>query len=121
MDLHYSTVVSWYQQGIGSRIPCGYQNLRMLKSHSLPSVPADSTSVVAEPADEEPADTKPSDREGWLYIYWKKSMYKWTRSVQTLVIEGSTTVLIYVNVYGKALSDNPHVWKYLAFRIVTHI
>lgn len=30
------------------------------------------------------------DTDGWLYTYWKISMYKWTHSVQTCVLQGPT-------------------------------
>lgn len=29
---------------------------------------------------------KSSDMEDWLYIYWNKSVYKWTRTIQTPVV-----------------------------------
>lgn len=29
------------------------------------------------------------DVEGWLYIYWKKSAYECTYSVQTHVVQGT--------------------------------
>lgn len=35
-------------------------------------------------------DVKPKDTVGWLYIYWKKSVYKWTHTIQTVDIQEAT-------------------------------
>lgn len=33
-------------------------------------------------------DAKPGNTEGWLYIYWKKYVYRWICAVQTLLLKG---------------------------------
>ena len=109
IDLHYSTVVSWYQWGIDCRIPCGSQTPRMLQSHSVLSVSADSTSAVGWTLGVQNLWIETLQWRGRLHSDWKNSMSKWSRLVQILVLEGSTNV--YVNVSGKGLSDSPQVWK----------
>ena len=109
IDLHYSTVVSWYQWGIDYRIPCGSQTPRILQSHSVLSVSADSTSAVGWTLGVQNLWIETLQWRGRLHSVWKNSMSKWSRLVQILVLEGSTNV--YVNVSGKGLSDSPQVWK----------
>ena len=38
----------------------------------------------------ESMDTKPRDTKSQLYIYFKKSAYKWTRAIQNHIVQGST-------------------------------
>lgn len=85
--LDFSTVVPQHSQGIGSRTHHGYHDPSMPKSHSGPSV-----SMRAEPADSEPVYV-----ESQLYIYWKKSAYKWTCAVWISVIQGSTELCTFMS------------------------
>ena len=43
----------------------------------------------------DPADSKPRDREACLYIYWKKKKSQWkgTPTVQTMLFKGPLYVL----------------------------
>ena len=78
-------VIPWYQQGIGSKTCHRYQNPRMFNSHSWPFV-----STVPH------LWIQPTANLVVLYIFIKKrkkSVYKWTRAVQTHVVQGSTVYL----------------------------
>ena len=79
-------VIPWYQQGIGSKTCHRYQNPRMFNSHSWPFV-----STVPH------LWIQPTANLVVLYIFIKKrkkSVYKWTRAVQTWVAQGSTVYML---------------------------
>ena len=69
-------VIPWFPQRTGSRTCLGYQNPQMLKSYCWPLVFA-----VSHPRIQPTADNV-------VCIYWKKSTYKCTYTVQTYAVQG---------------------------------
>lgn len=78
-----SAIIPRYLQGISSRTCHRYQNLRMLMSHSWSSVSAFHICGFHQPRIVQ-----------YCGVYWKKSVYTWSRTVQILVVQGSSVVIL---------------------------
>lgn len=71
-------------------------------AYSQPSASMDSQLWIKSAVDQfdqqfvKSIDAKSGDTEDWLYIDFKKSLYKWTHTVQTCFTEGPTEPLLAV-------------------------
>lgn len=66
--------------------------MAQINAYSQPSVSIDSQqrigNTASDPSSTDSEDAKPRDLQGWLKIYWKRSEYKWTHTVQPMLFKG---------------------------------